>query len=1043
MKKKVYLSSTKEDLILYREAVRAAIRPFWDCVSMEDYLAEDQTPVEKCLRDVKQCDIYVGIFARRYGYVPPGYDKSITELEYRAAEECGIPKLIFLLDVDTVPWLERLVERGDGEIALNVLKDELRKQKMVRFFTTPDNLANLVVGSIHQVMGGGEVPESCIRMVGDRKGSLDDLLRAAKTSGDIYLQEMEAQRIYLPHVYARRIAMEAHLRGFLDHKCTKSGMLVVGTSGIGKTNTLCHIVRQWRDDKDFLGSDVVLFLGAAALPASLTVEDAVLDGLQVVGDFDTFANGFEHLRRKDDVQLAVIIDGVDKHPQPDEFLRQINRLVMRGQSWKWLKVVVSIGEVAYDGIRAAGTFVPSHSSFYTVAVDAPEGRRECAEVVLGRLTEEELQEAFEKYQRQVGMAPKTPFGSLSDDVKNALTNPLVLRIVMENFNEKTIPARVLSAEVLSQYCERKIFSDLRRQGFVFSLVEILLKNRAQSTSIDSLLNSEDKNLREQVQDTSLRSAYVQLKDEMVLTEQSEGKSRIFGQRKNVAFTYDRLLEYILARLIARQPAATVEDIVRFSHAAPEYAPLRGAFTMLLLDWVSCGNFQGLSDALKAGYPNVMRVVTFDLLLELEQTAPASAKSTEKELADSTVGQLVDKILALPCEWGVQTLLDFAERLRDFGLYRRASFVLGRLCSHSQQSGDRQAEATVLLGMANLETLQGHHQESAGYCERCQALVDSCPGLDGIRPLLLRAKANNFYRLGDLEKSKSCCDEWLAKYTGNEFLRLRADIWRIRGVVLRWDFRLREALESYMQGASLADQLDDNYLRAYFCNNIGEVHRRQGSMEQAAEWHERARRIRQEIGDRGGLSMSCNNLALISQELGNRCRAQGDMDGWRGHYRAARRSLEAAVQIADEIGDDQRKADALNNLGTLARVEERRDEAETLYRGSQQLFLKGKSKNDLGIVSGNLGIMAYARSDHRQARQCFEEARCLFEDAGNEAYAAYVYHNLAHLYALGEQKASVSELLQRRDQIVDQRPEYPWPDALRSEQAVDLVDMPDI
>jgi len=643
------------------------------------------------------------------------------------------------------------------------------------------------------------------------------------------------------------------------------------------------------------------------------------------------------------------------------------------------------------------------------------------------------------------MAPKNPFESLSDHAKSSLTNPLVLRLVMENFDGKTIPSRVLSAEVLSQYCEKKIFSDLRRQGFIFSLVDFLLKNPEKDTSVDSLLHAEDKYLRDQVRDTSLQSAYVQLKDEMVLTEQAEGKSGLFGRRKNVTFTYDRLLDYILARYLASQPAptTTVAGIAQLSHAKPTYAPLRGAFTMLLLDWVATGNFAALSAAFETGHPSVMKLVASDLLLELEQTVPITAKSTEQEIVGNEVGQLVVKILALSCEWGVQALLDSAEKLQRLGHYRRSRFILQRVYNYSQQCGDRQVETPALLELANLETLQGHHQEASDYCKNCQTLVSSQPDLARFRPLLLRAMANNFYRLGDLERSKTCCDEWLATYTGDEHRQLRADIWRIRGVVLRWNFRLREALESYMQGASLADQLQDNYLRAYFCNNIGEIYRRQVNLEQAKEWHERARGIRQEIGDHSGLSMSHNNLALISQAIGDQRKSQGDLEGWRQHYRTARQLLDTAAEIADEIGDDHRKADALNNLGTLSRLENKWDEAQKLYQESQQLFLKGQAKNDLGIVCGNLGIMACLQSNHQEAKQLLEEARRFFEEAGNEAYAAYVYHNLVFLNTQSDRCPLNVELLKRKNQIISQRPEYPWPDILRAAEVTGLVDMPDI
>ena len=53
-------------------------------IGMEDYPASDQRPLDKCLADIGQCDAYVGIFANRYGYVPPGQaGKSITQLDSR------------------------------------------------------------------------------------------------------------------------------------------------------------------------------------------------------------------------------------------------------------------------------------------------------------------------------------------------------------------------------------------------------------------------------------------------------------------------------------------------------------------------------------------------------------------------------------------------------------------------------------------------------------------------------------------------------------------------------------------------------------------------------------------------------------------------------------------------------------------------------------------------------------------------------------------------------------------------------------------------
>jgi len=69
---RVYLSSTYEDLKGYREAVFAGLaKAGLDVVRMEDYAAADERPLDLCLRDVAQSDIYVGLYAWRYGYIPP------------------------------------------------------------------------------------------------------------------------------------------------------------------------------------------------------------------------------------------------------------------------------------------------------------------------------------------------------------------------------------------------------------------------------------------------------------------------------------------------------------------------------------------------------------------------------------------------------------------------------------------------------------------------------------------------------------------------------------------------------------------------------------------------------------------------------------------------------------------------------------------------------------------------------------------------------------------------------------------------------------
>jgi len=144
----IYISSTYSDLVEHREAVyRTLRRNGHNAIAMEDYVAIDKRPLDKCLEDVASCDIYVGIFAWRYGYIPKEDNpaqKSITELEFRHAVANGIDCLIFLMDEDH-PWPPARMAKNEEERGqIEALRAEFSNDFTVSFFKRPENLANLV-----------------------------------------------------------------------------------------------------------------------------------------------------------------------------------------------------------------------------------------------------------------------------------------------------------------------------------------------------------------------------------------------------------------------------------------------------------------------------------------------------------------------------------------------------------------------------------------------------------------------------------------------------------------------------------------------------------------------------------------------------------------------------------------------------------------------------------------------------------------------------------------------------------------------------------
>ena len=237
----IYLSSTYEDLQDYRRAVFELLRKsVYHVIAMEDYVATDQRPVDKCLKDVEQADIYVGLFAFRYGYVPPPHHQnpngvSITELEFRRAEALNKHCLTFVVK-DTTAWPrvfdDAYTSEDKGE-RVKALRQYLLTEKLASAFSSPHELAALVIAAVTTHLANKEKP--------DASDAKEPATPAAVTwdiekSGSPYPGLMYFTRKYAPVFFGR----DAEVREILDRLRGPEGrfILVSGNSGVGKSSVV-------------------------------------------------------------------------------------------------------------------------------------------------------------------------------------------------------------------------------------------------------------------------------------------------------------------------------------------------------------------------------------------------------------------------------------------------------------------------------------------------------------------------------------------------------------------------------------------------------------------------------------------------------------------------------------------------------------------------------------------------------------------------------------------------------------------------------------
>jgi tetratricopeptide (TPR) repeat protein len=150
---KVMISSTARDLPEQRQQVMdACLRQGMFPSMMEHLFASGAETTTASLKLVDDADIYVGLLAHRYGYIPMANNPeqiSITEMEYNRAVERKIPRMIFVMD-KTHPVTIEDVETGESAAKLAKFRGRVQTENIVNFFKSPLDLRAKVIHSLSQ-----------------------------------------------------------------------------------------------------------------------------------------------------------------------------------------------------------------------------------------------------------------------------------------------------------------------------------------------------------------------------------------------------------------------------------------------------------------------------------------------------------------------------------------------------------------------------------------------------------------------------------------------------------------------------------------------------------------------------------------------------------------------------------------------------------------------------------------------------------------------------------------------------------------------------
>ena len=266
---RVFLSHTSElrehpqDRSFVAAAERAVTKSGETVMNMAYFTGREDRPAAYCRTQVHSANVYVGLIGFRYGSpVKDQPDVSHTELEFAAATEQGLPRLIFLLDEDAVLPLP-------GKYLSDPRYDEQQRRfrtrvaeagVTVRRVGSPEQLEPLVFQALKDLR---QQTEQRI------ESGLERQRQPERKPATRQARFVNPPPMTAPSWFQDRYVESRLIGDFLRDDGLRL-LTVVGRGGVGKTAMVCRLLKgleagQLPDDGGELPADAIVYLSPVGI----------------------------------------------------------------------------------------------------------------------------------------------------------------------------------------------------------------------------------------------------------------------------------------------------------------------------------------------------------------------------------------------------------------------------------------------------------------------------------------------------------------------------------------------------------------------------------------------------------------------------------------------------------------------------------------------------------------------------------------------------------------------------------------------------------
>jgi len=694
----------------------------------------------------------------------------------------------------------------------------------------------------------------------------------AREKAEKYLEQMQNENVFQPHIYIKRQDVESHFEKFLES--SKNAILLIGPSGIGKTNMLCNRLHSWLSEGK--ENETYVLLPAAALPSDIVnqpLSRIVTDHLGYKDDLGKLLTKMHENgnKSKQNFFFYLFVDAVDRYSHPEKLMQAVLKLIETHKDFPLFKIVITCSENAYEAMQEGKDIILSPNQFYTVHLqqqsesDGKENDEVMqTEVKFGFLTDNEIEHFYKVCQSQPGLAPRNSYEDLRDSsALNSLRNPLLFKLALQVYDGKEIPDKSIAGEVLLDYSKRKIFNSPSRSNFINHLVDFMIDEKTRLAPFEKIVTNSQ--LRDSLLNEKKSSPYRQLLDEQILVELQKpyiGNLDLVPERV-IEFAYDKLLEYLVLTRMAKRFDLTEETIKRMSKDALQFPAFKGALYFYLQANVENSDFEKVVNAINGGYPDTINEVVKNLLLEFVTIDSISKKTDSNHFKETKYGQLTVQIIENLTYNGIKILIYCIQKLIDRRLVLNAEWTIDQLKKESNLTEFADLKAELLIQEGRYILIKGgKRKEALSIFEKTLDLLDNSSSS-------LVLKADIFYRMGsayetykNYKKAEKCFEEAQKIYENFSDLAGKAKILNCLGGIERDKGRLKNAKKIFSEAKEIFNGLNDKNGLANVNLQLAIVYVEQRNINKALEHFENALNMQKQTTNRPLLAKIYYNLGKL-------------------------------------------------------------------------------------------------------------------------------------------------------------------------------------